>query len=165
MKKAKPAEATEHDPNARRVVLHNRKARHEYAIQDTFDAGLALSGTEVKSIRAGRANIQDAFAKVEAGEVWLHHMHVSPYEHGTHWNLEPLRRRKLLLHRREIAEIRRQLEQKGLTLVPLCLFFQRGYAKIELGVGRGKKLYDKRDDIAKRDTDREQRRAMVGRDS
>ena len=163
VKKPRQAEPVERDANAKRVVLLNRKARHEYTILDTFDAGLALAGTEVKSIRGGRANIQDAFARVEDGEVWLHNMHVAPYEHGTYWNLDTRRRRKLLLHRREIAEIRAKLEQKGLALVPLRLYFQRGYAKVELGVGRGKKLYDRREDIAKRDVEREQRREMASR--
>ena len=164
MKKALPTPTAERDPNAKHVLLHNRKARHEYAIQESFDAGLSLSGTEVKSVRAGRANIQDAFAKVEDNEVWLHNMHVAPYEHGTHWNLDPRRRRKMLLHRREITEIRAKLEQKGLTLVPLRLYFQRGYAKVELGLGRGKKLYDRREDIARKDVEREQQREGAARD-
>ncbi len=164
MKKQNASPAAEHDPNARRVVLTNRKARHEYHILETFHAGLALVGTEVKSIRAGKANLQDAFGKIEDGEVWLYNMHVNPYEQGTHWNVEPRRKRKLLLHRREIDELRGYIEQKGFTLVPLSLYFQRGYAKIELAVGRGKKLYDKREDIAARDVEREQRRALAGRE-
>jgi SsrA-binding protein len=149
--------------HAKRQVLSNRRARHEYSIEDTFDAGLALGGTEVKSIRAGKANLQDAFCKIEDGEVWLYNMYVAPFEHGTHWNLEPRRKRKLLLHRREIDVLRTKMEQKGLALIPLNLYFQHGYAKLELGLGRGKKLYDKREDIASRDAEREQRREFATR--
>ncbi len=146
------------------MVISNRRARHEYHIEETFDAGIALVGTEVKSIRAGRANLQDAFCRVENGEVWLYNMHVNPYEHGTHWNAEPRRKRKLLLHRKEIDQLRGHMEQKGLALIPLSLYFQHGFAKLELGLGRGKKLYDKREDIARRDVEREQRRELVGRE-
>jgi len=161
MKKGKISE--ELGPDAKRVVISNRKARHEYSIEESFDAGVALVGTEVKSIRAGQANIQDAFCKVENGEVWLYNMHVNPYEHGTHWNLEPRRKRKLLLHRHEIDRIRAWMEQKGLALIPLKLYFQRGFAKLELGLGKGKKLYDRRDDIAKKDVERERQRELSGR--
>jgi SsrA-binding protein len=159
----KPTQKTDRDPDARKIVVVNRKARHEYAIQDVFDAGIALVGTEVKSIRSGRANIQDAFAKIEGSEVWVHNLHISPYDHGTRWNVDPRRPRKLLLHRREIALLQAQLAQKGLTLVPLSLYFQRGYAKLELGLGKGKKLYDKRQDIAARDVERERRRELVSK--
>ena len=162
MKKAKKTE--EKGAGSQRVVISNRKARHEYSIEDTFDAGIALAGTEVKSIRAGQANIQDAFCKVEDGEVWLYNMHVNPFEHGSHWNMEPRRKRKLLLHRWEIDKIRGWMEQKGLALIPLKLYFQRGFAKIEIGMGRGKKLYDRREDIAKRDIERERQREMSGRE-
>ena len=162
MKKAKKTE--EKGADSQRVVISNRKARHEYSIEDTFDAGIALAGTEVKSIRAGQANIQDAFCKVEDGEVWLYNMHVNPFEHGSHWNMEPRRKRKLLLHRWEIDKIRGWMEQKGLSLIPLKLYFQRGFAKIEIGMGRGKKLYDRREDIAKRDIERERQREMSGRE-
>ncbi|HXG23653.1 MAG TPA: SsrA-binding protein SmpB [Chthonomonadales bacterium] len=159
-----PTPNTPRDPNAKRLMLTNRRARHEYDILETFDAGLALVGTEVKSIRAGRANLQDAFCKVEGGEVWLYNMHIAPYEHGTHWNVEPRRRRKLLLHRREIDYLRGRVEQKGLALIPLTLYFQHGYAKVQIGLARGKKLYDRRADIARRDAEREQRRELVGRE-
>lgn len=162
MKKSKKTE--EKGPDSKRVVISNRRARHEYSIEETFDAGLALAGTEVKSIRSGHANIQDAFCKVENGEVWVYNMHVNPFEHGSHWNLEPRRKRKLLLHRWEIDKIRGWMEQKGLALIPLQLYFQRGFAKLELGLGRGKKLYDRREDIAKRDIERERQREMAGRD-
>lgn len=154
----------EPNPHAKKQVQYNRRARHEYFIDETFDAGLALVGTEVKSIRAGKVNLLDAFCKIQNDEVWLHGMHISPFEHGTHWNVEPVRPRKLLLHRREIAYLREKMEQKGLALIPLSLYFQHGFAKLELGLGRGKKLYDKRDDIAKRDSDRDLRRALAGRD-
>lgn len=164
MKKQMPTPNTPRDPNAKRLMLTNRRARHEYDILETFDAGLALVGTEVKSIRAGRANLQDAFCKVEGGEVWLYNMHIAPYEHGTHWNVEPRRRRKLLLHRREIDYLRGRVEQKGLALIPLTLYFQHGYAKVQIGLARGKKLYDRRADIARRDAEREQRRELVGRE-
>lgn len=162
MKKIAPA-PTEGNPDAKRVVTSNRRARHEYHIDETFDAGLALVGTEVKSIRAGQANLSDAYCRIENGEVWLHNMHVHPYEHGTRWNVEPTRTRKLLLHRREIDRLRGHMEQKGLALIPLSLYFQHGFAKLELGLGRGKKLYDKRDDIAKRESEREQQRELAGR--
>ncbi len=161
--KKKSTEETAASPNAKKTVVSNRRARHEYHIDETFDAGLALVGTEVKSIRAGQANLQDAFCKIENNEVWLHNMHVNPFEHGGIWNVEPTRARKLLLHRREIDRLRGKMEQKGLALIPLALYFQRGFAKVELGLGRGKKLYDKRDDIARRDEDREARRELVGR--
>lgn len=162
MKKAKTTEVN--GTGARSVVILNRRARHEYSIEDTFDAGIALAGTEVKSIRAGQALIQDAFCKVENNEIWLYNMHVNPFEHGSHWNVEPRRKRKLLLHRSEIDRIRGWMEQKGLALIPLKLYFQRGFAKLELGVGKGKKLYDKREDIAKRDVDRERLRELSGRE-
>ncbi len=124
---------------------------------------MALAGTEVKSIRAGKANLQDAFCKVENDEIWLYNMYVAPFEHGTHWNVEPRRKRKLLLHRREIDILRANMEQKGLALIPLNLYFQHGFAKLEIGLGRGKKLYDKREDIANRDAEREQRREFAVR--
>lgn len=164
VKKTKTPQPQTADPNARRIVLTNRKARHEYHILETFDAGIALVGTEVKSIRNGRVNLQDAYCKVENGEVWIHNMHISPFEQGSRWNVDPRRPRKLLFHRREIETLRAQLEQKGFTLVPLALYFQRGFAKLEVGVGRGKKLYDKREDIADRDRERQMRREMAERE-
>lgn len=160
----KQADKSKNEGEGRKIVISNRKARHEYTIEQTYDAGISLVGTEVKSIRAGQANLQDAFCRVENGEVWLHNMHVNPYERGTHWNVEPRRARKLLLHRKEIDQLRGKMEQKGLALIPLTLYFQRGYAKLELGLGRGKKLYDKRDDLAKRDAEMEQRRALSVRE-
>jgi SsrA-binding protein len=160
----KPASNQEPDPNVKKQVQYNRRARHEYFIDETFDAGLALVGTEVKSIRAGKVNLQDSFCKIQNGEIWVHGMHIAPFEHGTHWNVEPVRPRKLLLHRREIDHLRIKMEQKGLALIPLALYFQHGYAKLEIGLARGKKLYDKREDMAKRDANREIDRALAGRE-
>ncbi|HZT44429.1 MAG TPA: SsrA-binding protein SmpB [Chthonomonadaceae bacterium] len=161
MKKDKKAGSTataERDPNARKMITVNRRARHEYEILETFDAGLVLVGTEVKSLRAGRVNLQDAYCRIENGEAWLYNAHVTPYEQGNRWNVEPRRRRKLLLHHWQIEQLRAKTEQKGLTIVPLAMFFQRGFAKVEIALARGKKLYDKRESIAERDQEREIRR-------
>jgi SsrA-binding protein len=163
--KNNPNKTAPSDSDAKKIVISNRKARHEFLILETVEAGLALVGTEVKSIRAGQANLQDAFAKIDNdGEVWLHNMHVQPYTQGNRYNPEPRRPRKLLLHRKQINALQAQMDQKGLTLVPLALFFQRGFAKMELGLAKGKKLYDKRDDIAKRDVERERQREMSNRE-
>jgi len=137
-----------------RVVATNRRARHEYHIEETHEAGLVLTGTEVKSLRAGRASIQEAFARVEDGEVWLYHMHIPPYEAGNIFNHDPLRRRKLLLHRREVDRLFGRVRQKGYALIPLRLYFRRGLAKVELGLGRGKRQYDRRAAIAEREAAR-----------
>ena len=147
----------------RKVVVTNRRARHEYFIEETFDAGICLSGTEVKSIRAGKVSLQESFARVENGEVWLYGMYIAPYEFGNRFNLDPLRPRKLLLHAHEIKRLAQLTQQKGLTIVPLQVYFERGYAKVEIGVGRGKKLYDKREAIAQRDAEREVRRELASR--
>lgn len=152
------------DANAKKNVATNRRARHEYEILETYDAGLVLVGTEVKSLRAGRVNFLDAYCRIENNEAWLYNMHVTPYEQGSFWNVEPTRRRKLLLHHAEIEELREQTEQKGLTIVPLAIFFQRGFAKVEVGLARGKKLYDKRETIAERDRLRESQRQEAGRE-
>jgi SsrA-binding protein len=146
-----------------KVIAVNRKARHEYFVEETYTAGLCLAGTEVKSIRAGKVSVQESYARVENGEVWLHNMYIAPYEFGTRWNLDPRRPRKLLLHRFEIAKLAGKTQQKGLALIPLKLYFERGHAKVELGLARGKKLYDKRQAIAERDADREARRALEER--
>src|SRR5205085_6079371 len=138
----------------------NRKARHDYAILDAFEAGLALTGTEVKSLRAGRASLVDAFAQVSSNEVYLHGMHIPAYTHGTWTNHEPRRVRKLLLRRVEIDRLVGKLRESGLTLVPLSVYFADGWAKVELGLARGKRSYDKRQDLAKRDADREISRAF-----
>ncbi|MGH3683362.1 MAG: SsrA-binding protein SmpB [Natronosporangium sp.] len=150
------------DQRRRTVVASNRKARHDYTILDTFEAGLALTGTEVKSLRAGRASLVDGFAQESGGELWLHGMHIPEYAMGSWTNHAPRRVRKLLLHRREIDRLVGKLRESGLTLVPLSVYFADGWAKVELALARGKKAYDKRHDLAKRDADREIGRA-VGR--
>jgi SsrA-binding protein len=141
------------------VVITNRKARHEYTILDTYECGVMLKGAEVKSIRNGRANLQDGFARVEGGEVWLYGMHVLPYEFSRA-ELDPVRRRKLLLHAREITEITRATEEKGVTLVPLRVYFKDGRCKVEVAVARGRARYDKRQAIAARDARRDAERDL-----
>ena len=146
----------------RKVVASNRKARHDYTILDTYEAGMALTGTEVKSLRAGRASLVDAFGHESNGEIFLHGMHIPEYTQGTWTNHEPRRVRKLLLNRDEIHKLQGKLRDEGITLVPLSVYFNNGYAKVELGLARGKKSYDKRQDLAARDAQREITRA-VGR--
>ncbi|MEU5552862.1 MULTISPECIES: SsrA-binding protein SmpB [unclassified Micromonospora] len=146
----------------RKVVASNKKARHDFAILDTYEAGMALTGTEVKSLRAGRASLVDAFAQERDGEMFLHGMHIPEYTQGTWTNHEPRRTRKLLLKRLEIDRLIGKIRESGLTLVPLQVYFQDGWAKVEIGLAKGKKAYDKRQDLAKRDADREIARA-VGR--
>lgn len=144
----------------RKVVARNRKARHEYEILETFEAGIVLRGPEVKSVREGKIGFQDAFARVEGGEVFLYRLHISPYDQANRYNEDPLRTRKLLLHRHEIQGLIGKVEEKGLTLVPLELYFKRGYAKVLLGLARGRKLYDKREKLKRRTQEKEARRAM-----
>lgn len=134
-----------------KVITENRKARHDYHIEETYEAGIALTGTEVKSLRLGRANLQDSYAVVENGELFLYNMHISPYTHGNMFNHEPKRRRKLLMHKREITRLLGQTQEKGYTLIPLKVYFRRGIAKLELALAKGKRLYDKREAIARRD--------------
>ncbi len=143
-----------------KVVSQNKKARHDYFIEQTIEAGIVLSGTEVKSIRQGKVNLKDSYAMIQNGEVMLNGMHISPYEQGNIFNKEPMRDRKLLLHKSEINRLIGYTQQKGLALVPLQLYFKRGKVKLELGIAKGKKLYDKRDDIAERDAKREIDRKM-----
>ena len=143
------------------TVITNRKARHDYFVPDTYECGIVLRGAEVKSIRNGRANLQDGYARISDGEVWLHGMHVSPYEFSR-GELDPVRPRKLLLHHRQIDELARALENKGTTLVPLRVYFKDGRAKVELATARGKARYDKRQAIAERDAKREAERALKG---
>jgi SsrA-binding protein len=138
-----------------KIIAINRKARHDYEILESFEAGMALTGTEVKSLREGRVNLKDSYARVENGEVFLVNSHISPYSHGNIQNHEPLRERKLLLHKSEIKRLRGKTEERGLTLVPLKIYFVRGRAKVELALARGKKQYDKREQIKRRDADRE----------
>ena len=143
-----------------RVITVNRKAYHNYHIEETFEAGIVLKGSEIKSIRAGKVNLSDAYAKPENGELWLHNSHIASYAAASYNTHEPVRPRKLLLHRKEIDVLVSKVVQKGLTLVPLKLYIKHGVAKLELGVARGKKIYDKREAIARRDADREVERAM-----
>ena len=143
-----------------RLIAKNRTALHDYFIEDTYEAGISLSGTEVKSLRAGRVNLKDSYCYVKNGEVYISNMHISPYEHGNVYNLDPLRDRKLLLHSREIRRLKEASQKDGYTLVPLDLHFSRSYVKVNLGIGKGKKLYDKREDQAKKDTKRDIDRAM-----
>ncbi|WP_020520087.1 SsrA-binding protein SmpB [Catelliglobosispora koreensis] len=143
-----------------KVVASNRKARHDYAILDTFEAGLQLTGTEVKSLRLGRASLTDAFAQERDGEIYLHHLHIPEYTQGTWTNHEPRRTRKLLLNRMEIIKLTTKINESGLTLIPLSIYFKDGWAKVELGLARGKKDYDKRQDLAKRDANREIQRSL-----
>jgi SsrA-binding protein len=138
-----------------KVIAQNKKARHDFFIEQTLETGIVLSGTEVKSIRQGKVNLKDSYATVENGEVILSGMHISPYEQGNIFNKDPMRDRKLLLHKYEIRKLIGYIQQKGLTLVPLQLYFKKGRVKLELGVAKGKKLHDKRDDIAERDAKRE----------
>jgi SsrA-binding protein len=139
----------------KKVVAQNKKARHDYFIEQTIEAGIVLSGTEVKSIRAGKVSLMDSYANIKDGEVFIYGMHISPYEQGNIFNKDPLRDRKLLLNRFEINKLIGYIQQKGMTLVPLKVYFKKGRVKIELGIGKGKKLYDKREDIAKKDAQRE----------
>ncbi|NLM53963.1 MAG: SsrA-binding protein SmpB [Firmicutes bacterium] len=145
-------------------IAENRKARHDYHIEETIEAGIALQGTEVKSLRLGRVNLRDSYAKVENGEVFLHGVHISPYEQGNRFNHDPLRVRKLLLHKREIRRLIGKTREEGYTLVPTKLYFKNGKCKVELALAKGKKLYDKRDAIARRDAERRARQA-AGRES
>jgi len=144
------------------TVAHNRKARHDYTIEDTLEAGIALTGTEIKSVRASNVNLQDAYARIEHGEAWLVGMHIAPWAGGNRNNHEPLRDRKLLLHRTQIDQIRGRAKTRGLTLIPLSMYFNdRGRAKVQLGLARGKKKYDRRRDIAARDARRDLDRQMA----
>ena len=142
------------------TVALNRRARHEFTIDDTFEAGIVLTGTEIKSVRAGKVTLSDGFARVRGGEAWLENVYVAPYEQGSRENPDPRRRRKLLLRRGQIADLGAKTQQKGLTLVPLKVYLKQGRAKVELGLARGKHTYDKRHALAERDSQREIDRAM-----
>jgi SsrA-binding protein len=143
-----------------KVIARNRRARHEYTIEDVFEAGVVLTGTEVKSLRAGRASLTEGFGQVSDGEVWLHNVHIPEYTQGTWTNHQPRRIRKLLLHHKEIDRITAKTTEQGLTLVPLSLYFKDGKVKVELALARGKRTYDKRHDLARRDAAREVERAL-----
>ncbi len=139
---------------AKKIITNNPTARHNYTIEDTIEAGIVLTGTEIKSIRNGKVNMKDTYANIKNGEVFIYGMHISPYEHGNIYNKDPLRTRKLLLTRREINKLYGLIKQKGYSLIPISLYFSGNFLKIELGVGKGKKLYDKREEIAKKDAQR-----------
>lgn len=141
-----------------KLIANNKKAYHDYFIEDTYEAGIALHGTEVKSLRMGKCSIKEAFVKVDKGEVFIYNMHISPYEKGNIFNKDPLRVRKLLLHKSEIRKMVGNITQKGYTVVPLKVYLKGSYVKVEIGLARGKKLYDKRQDIAKKDQRREAER-------
>ncbi|HUX71739.1 MAG TPA: SsrA-binding protein SmpB [Cellulomonadaceae bacterium] len=144
----------------RTIVASNRKARHDYTIEDVFQAGIALSGTEVKALRAGRASLVDGFCEIEGGEAWLQGVHIPEYAQGTWTNHAPRRKRKLLLHRIEIDRLDQRSHEKGLTIIPLSLYFQDGYAKVEIALARGKREYDKRQTLRERQDNLEAQRAM-----
>ncbi len=143
-----------------KVISTNRKARHDYHIEETYEAGIVLTGTEVKSIRNARVNLKDSYARIENGEIFLYNMHISPYEQGNRFNHDPLRVRKLLMHKIEISRLFGKIKEKGYSLIPLKIYLTRGRVKLELGLAKGKKLYDKRRDIAERDSNREMERAF-----
>lgn len=143
-----------------KVISKNRKAWHDYHIEESYEAGIVLTGTEVKSVRGARVNLKDSYGKVENGEIFLYNMHISPYEQGNRFNHDPLRIRKLLMHKMEISRLSGKIKEKGYALVPLKIYLNKGRVKIDLGLARGKKLYDKRHDIAERDSKREMERAF-----
>jgi SsrA-binding protein len=156
------AKKSEQKTKSASPTIENRKARHEYHIDETFEAGIALKGTEVKSIRAGKASLHEAYAYLNNGEVWLKNMYIKVYEFGSYHNHDETRDRKLLLKRKEIREIDKHISQKGFTLVPLKLYFKNGYAKVLVGLARGKKMYDKREDMKEKDVKRELNRRIKG---
>ncbi|NWF69684.1 MAG: SsrA-binding protein SmpB [Chloroflexi bacterium] len=144
-----------------KVIAKNRKASHEYFLEETFQAGLVLMGSEIKSIRANQVNIGDGFVQEQGGEMWLFNVHISPYSQGAYaGHKDPLRQRKLLLHKKEMRQIRERVRDRGYTVIPTMIYLQNGRAKVEIAIAKGKKLYDKRDSIGKRDAEREMRRAL-----
>ena len=143
-----------------KLIANNKKAFHDYFIEDTYEAGIALAGTEVKSLRMGKCSVKESFVRIQNGEVYIYGMNISPYEKGNIFNKDPLRTRKLLLHKREITKLLGQVSQKGYTIMPLQVYFKDSLVKVQIGLARGKKLYDKREDIAKKDQRREAEREM-----
>lgn len=143
-----------------KVVAQNKKAGHDYFIEETYEAGIVLQGTEIKSIRAGRVNLKDSFARIHNGEVFLYNMHISPYEQGNRFNHDPLRTRKLLLHRKQISKLIGETKEQGYALVPLKMYLKDGFAKVLIGLGKGKKNYDKREDLKKKEAKREMEKAF-----
>ncbi|MCI1894104.1 MAG: SsrA-binding protein SmpB [Lactobacillus sp.] len=150
-------------PKADNVLAQNKKARHDYNILDTYEAGIALTGTEIKSVRDGKTNLRDGFVRITNDEAWLVNVHISPYKEGNQFNVDPLRNRKLLLHKKEIRKLLEALTQQGLTAVPLKMYLKHGYAKVLVGVAQGKKLYDKRESLKQKDQKRDIARAMKER--
>ena len=151
------------NPQGIKIVCHNKKARHNYNIEDSFEAGLALKGTEVKSLRNGKANLVDSYATIDGNEAWLNHFHIDPYTPATQFNHHPMRKRKLLLHKREINKLIGKTQEKGCTLIPLKIYFKSGKVKVDLGVAKAKKLYDKRAALKKQESIREIDRAFKSR--
>ena len=145
------------------VVARNRKANHDFTIEETIECGIVLTGTEIKSVRQSKVNLKDAFARIERGEVWLYQCHISPYEQGNRYNPDPMRRRKLLLKKREIAKLEKATERDGYTLVALKMYIKRGFAKVLIGTAKGKKRYDKRQSLKERDMKRDIQRALKAR--
>ena len=145
------------------IIAQNRKARYDYQAIDTWEAGIVLEGTEVKSLRNGKANLVDSYARVDGNEVFIHNLHIGEYDQGNQFNHEPMRKRKLLLHRHEINRLRGRVEEKGLTLIPLKVYFKRGRAKVEIALAKGKREYDRRQDIAQRDARRDMEKAIKER--
>ncbi|MBC1492384.1 SsrA-binding protein SmpB [Listeria booriae] len=146
-----------------RLVAQNKKARHDYAIEETFEAGIVLQGTEIKSVRNARVNLKDAYARVDRGEVFLHNMHISPYEQGNRYNHDPLRTRKLLLHKKQISKLIGETKEAGYSIVPLKMYIKDGYAKVLIGVAKGKKKYDKREYLKRKEAKRDVERAFKER--
>jgi len=142
------------------LIAQNKKARHDFSVEETYEAGMVLTGTEIKSIRNRRVNLKDSFARVTGGEVWMSNLHISPYEQGNRYNHDPVRARKLLLHRKQINELIGLTQQKGYTIVPLKIYIKNGVAKVLIGIGKGKKKHDKREDLKQKDANREIQRAM-----
>ncbi len=164
MARVKSRDETQKERKADRTIVKNRRALHEYFVLESLEVGIVLSGTEIKSVREGKVQMADAYARIDNGELWLIGMHISPYSHGSYTNHEPDRPRKLMAHKDQIAHLKAQVEQKGLTLIPIKLYLKRGRAKVELGLCRGKKLYDKRQTAADRESQRDIARALRDRE-
>jgi SsrA-binding protein len=164
MARVKSRAETQQERKADRTIVKNRRALHEYFVLESLEVGIVLSGTEIKSVREGKVQMADAYARIDNGELWLIGMHISPYSHGSYTNHEPDRPRKLMAHRDQIAHLKAEVEQKGLTLIPIKLYLKRGRAKVELGLCRGKKLYDKRQTAADRESQRDIARALRDRE-
>ncbi|MBC1345024.1 SsrA-binding protein SmpB [Listeria welshimeri] len=146
-----------------KLVAQNKKARHDYAIEETFEAGIVLQGTEIKSVRNARVNLKDSYARIDKGEIFLHNMHISPYEQGNRYNHDPLRTRKLLLHKKQISRLIGETKESGYSIVPLKMYIKDGYAKVLIGVAKGKKKYDKRQDLKQKEAKRDIERAFKER--